>query len=182
MLGFEDLSRGGTAPTTLSNDNKDSNHLFENYSSNNKIRPKTRSGDNDLVDFNISLKHNKARKANYNSSLDGQEKVKNDINDFNPNADSSKFQESTLQNLDNDDLDYSRAMDSFQAAIDSWSGQKTSNISSNSPTQNSNASTSFSNENRLLFLINKTSIFFIISSKIHNKEEQLSIIFIFLVQ
>eukprot|EP01036_Dinobryon_divergens_P032303 gene32303-41864_t len=116
MQNFFDLvARGGTAPTASSSSNMQQPPLNKKYQKQQLDdvptgwRPKTISGGgdaNDLSDFNTSLRQNKV----IPSSLDSRGDVE-DTSSHEYTAD-----------LDGDE--YIKAMESFQAAVDSWSFQK----------------------------------------------------------
>jgi hypothetical protein len=73
-MGFGDFMRGGTAPISSSSQTpKSASNKLSSPSplriGNVPIRPKTRSGDNELADFNASLRQNKIIHSNHSNNI-----------------------------------------------------------------------------------------------------------------
>ncbi len=96
VMNFSEFSRSGTAPTPKVKVNSVNANVLP-------FRPKTRSGEGDLNDFNIDLRNNK---------INGQQFHDSDNPVF---INFRKGQEGD---------DYVKALESFQAAVEDWSGQK----------------------------------------------------------
>ena len=102
-MNFQDLTRGGTAPEASKLKGQ------QVVGSAFAPRPKTRSLDNDVLDFNIDLRTNKPSQQYY-SKDDGSDRYSGEEVEFGHNE------------------DFLQAIESFQADLEDWSGRKDPDI------------------------------------------------------
>ncbi|KAJ1432524.1 hypothetical protein B484DRAFT_27547, partial [Ochromonadaceae sp. CCMP2298] len=99
IIDFNDLARGGTAPE-YAKKHANSNQVLGAAI---KARPKTRSADSDMADFNMDLRAQKSRNAQ----------------SYEYGGDSAQAEFRRTQGED----EYFKAIESFQAAVEDWSGR-----------------------------------------------------------
>ena len=144
-MDFKDITRSGTAPESSKNKNYSNN--FMNNNDHNNInsysnRPKTRSVDNDMHDFNIDLRANKVSSNYMQHTNNSYNYVKPNINNTSTNNTSSTTTTTNNNNnindniIDNnsistkknrklsDEVEYLKAIESFEAAIEDWTVRK----------------------------------------------------------
>lgn len=116
-MDFKDLARSGTAPEPskaklLINYGDNNINNYNNSISLLASRPKTRSLDNDINDFNIDLRSS------------------NKITNYAQNSDKNKnlSEENKIFKRLQEEEEYLKAIENFQAAVEDWSGRKDNDV------------------------------------------------------